>query len=196
MSRLAATLGLCLAAAAGPLATLAHDTSHEERLPTIGRAPDFALTGQDGQNVTLTALRGKVVAVAFIYTTCPDTCPLLTAKMAQVRDELGASFGTSVAFVSITVDPERDTPGVLRRYAEEHGVDAAGWLFLTGTEAAIRALAQGYGAAVVDGPEGAVDHTLLMTLVDKRGLMRVQYLGSRFDPEELRRDLLALVGEP
>ena len=59
----------------------------------IGPAPPFALTSQDGKPVTLAELRGKVVAVTFIYTGCPDICPLLTEKMAQVQDELGANFG-------------------------------------------------------------------------------------------------------
>ena len=103
-----------------PLAQ-AHEAGHEQheqRLPTIGAAPDFALTSQDGAEVTLAALRGKVVAVTFIYTSCPDVCPMLTDKMARVQDELGPDFGSKVAFVSITVDPERDTPEVLKGYAE------------------------------------------------------------------------------
>ena len=61
--------------------------------------------------------------MTFIYTSCPDVCPLLTEKMAQVQDELGPDFGPRVAFVSITVDPEHDTPEVLKDYAESHGAD-------------------------------------------------------------------------
>ena len=75
---------------AWPTLALAHDAAHDQRLPTIGPAPDFALTSQDGARVTLADFRGKVVAVTFIFTSCTDTCPLLTAKMAQVQDELGA----------------------------------------------------------------------------------------------------------
>lgn len=195
MSRLAA-LALCLAAAASPLVALAHDSAHAGRLSTIGPAPGFALTAQDGRRVALADLRGKAVAVAFIYTSCGDVCPLLTEKMAQVQGELGQDFGRGVAFVSITVDPARDTPEALRQYAAGHGADVAGWSFLTGSEAAVRAVARGYGVVVAKGAGGAPDHTLLTTLVDKRGLMRVQYLGARFDPEEFRRDLLSLVSEP
>ena len=87
----------------------AHQDGDDKRLPVIGPAPPFALTSQDGKPVALAALRGKVVAVTFIYTGCPDICPLLTEKMAQVQDELGANFGTKIAFVSITLDPEHDT---------------------------------------------------------------------------------------
>jgi protein SCO1 len=176
--------------------TLAHEAAHEQRLPTIGAAPDFALTSQDGVEVTLGALRGKVVAVTFIYTWCPDVCPMLTDKLARVQDALGPDFGSKVAFVSITVDPERDTPDVLKEYAAAFDANLAGWSFLTGTPAAVRDVAQGYGVAVAPAADGQVDHTLLTTLVDRQGNMRVQYLGYRFDPEEFQHDLLDLVNEP
>jgi protein SCO1 len=191
-----AALVLVLAALAWPPPVQAHEATHEARLPTIGPAPDFTLTSQDGAPVTLRDLRGKVVAVAFIYTSCPDVCPLLTAKMAQVQDELGADFGPKIAFVSITVDPENDTPEALRAYAEAHGADLAGWSFLTGAPAAVREVAHRYGVAMAEPADGQVEHTLLTTLVDRRGVMRVQYLGYRFDPEEFRRDLLSLADEP
>jgi protein SCO1/2 len=193
-----AVLTLILALLTSPTLVLAHEAGdqEEERLPTIGAAPDFALTSQDGAEVTLESLRGKVIAVAFIYTWCPDVCPMLTDKMARVQDELGPDFGTRIAFVSITVDPERDTPEVLKEYAEAFDADPVGWSFLTGTPAAVREVAHGYGVGVVPGPDGQVDHTLLTTLVDRHGTMRVQYLGYRFDPEEFRHDLLDLVNEP
>jgi protein SCO1 len=174
----------------------AKHAQHEERLPTIGAAPDFALTSQDGAEVTRDSLRGKVVAVAFIYTWCPDVCPMLTDKMARVQDALGPDFGSKVAFVSITVDPERDTPEVLKEYAEALGANLAGWSFLTGEPAAVREVARRYGVAVAKAADGQVDHTLLTTLIDRDGVMRVQYLGYRFDEEEFRHDLLDLVNEP
>ena len=174
----------------------AHEAGQEERLPTIGAAPDFALTSQDGKEVRLEDFRGKVVAVAFIYASCPDVCPLLTDKMARVQDELGPAFGKEVAFLSITVDPERDTPEVLKGYADAFDADLAGWSFLTGTPAAVREVAQRYGVAMAPAADGQVDHTLLTTLIDRQGAMRVQYLGYRFDEEEFRHDLLDLVNEP
>jgi protein SCO1/2 len=121
---------------------------------------------------------------------------MLTDKMARVQDALGAEFGTEVAFVSISVDPERDTPAVLKEYAEALDADLAGWSFLTGDPAAILEVAHSYGVAVAPAADGGVDHTLLTTLVDRHGTMRVQYLGYRFDPEEFRRDLQSLVDEP
>jgi protein SCO1 len=162
----------------------------------IGPAPDFALTSHDGARVTLEDFRGKAVAVTFIYTACPDYCPLLTAKMARVQDDLGADFGTRVAFVSITVDPEVDTPEALKRYAEAHGADLGGWAFLTGEPEAIAEVTRGYGVFAAKSVDGEVDHTFLTSLVDPDGVLRVQYIGVRFDPDEFRRDLLSLLSEP
>jgi protein SCO1/2 len=166
-----------------------------ETLPRIGLAPEFTLTNQNGQRVSLSALRGKVMAITFIYTTCTDTCPLLTAKMASLQGRLGPEFGPRVQFLSITVDPARDTPAVLKRYAEGHGAQGAGWTFLTGTPSEIRAVAKQYGVYYRKPPRGDVDHTFLTSLVDQDGILRVQYLGVRFDPNELLRDLQALVRE-
>jgi protein SCO1/2 len=146
--------------------------------------------------VTLAALRGKVVAVTFIYTSCPDVCPMLTDKMARIQDELGSDFGSKVAFVSITTDPERDTPEVLKGYAEAFDANLAGWSFLTGEPATVLDVAHRYGVAVVKAADGGVDHTLLTTLIDPQGTMRVQYLGYRFDEEEFRHDLQSLMNEP
>ena len=192
-------LVLILALLTGPTLARAEDAAPEEeqRLPTLGAAPDFALTSQDGEEVTLESLRGKVVAVTFFYTWCPDICPLLTDKMARVQDALGSDFGTEVAFVSITFDPERDTPEVLKEYAEAFDADPAGWSFLTGEPGAVREVARRYGVVVLPtGDGGAIDHTMLTTLIDRHGTMRVQYLGYRFDPDEFRRDLLSLMNEP
>jgi protein SCO1/2 len=166
-----------------------------EILPRIGPAPVFALTNQDGQRTSLSALRGKVVAITFIYTTCVDTCPLLTAKMASLQGRLGRDFGPRVQFLFITVDPARDTPAVLKRYSESHGAQGAGWAFLTGTPFEIRAVAKHYGVSYRKTSRGEVDHTFLTSLVDQDGILRVQYLGVRFDPNELLRDLQTLVSE-
>jgi protein SCO1/2 len=140
-------------------------------------------------------LRGKVVVVAFIYASCADTCPLLTAKMVNLQRRLAPDFGRNVAFVSITVDPERDTPEVLARYARVHGANLVGWSFLTGSRAEIERVALQYGVFVRKTARGDVDHTLLTSIVDQQGIMRVQYLGIRFDLEEFLRDLRSLLRE-
>jgi len=167
----------------------------DEILSKIGPAPAFTLTTQDGKRLSLKELGGKVVAITFIYTGCVDTCPLLTAKMARVEDGLGSYFGPKVFFISITVDPERDTPAVLKRYAVAHGANAAGWAFLTGSPTEIRQVAQRYGIYYKRMPGGDVDHTFLTSLVDRNGILRVQYMGVRFNPDEILRDVQGLLRE-
>jgi protein SCO1/2 len=194
-----AALVIAFAMLVGPEPAAAHDAEHaqpEERLPTIGAAPDFALISQDRKEVRLEDLRGKVVAVAFIYASCPDVCPMLTDKLARVQDALGPDFGSKVAFVSVTTDPERDTPEVLKGYAAAFEANLAGWSFLTGEPAKVLEVARRYGVAVAKAADGQVDHTMLTTLIDRQGVMRVQYLGYRFDEAEFRHDLLDLVNEP
>jgi protein SCO1/2 len=174
---------------------LSHQAKESERLPKVGPAPAFTLTAQDGLRLSLNELRGKVVVITFIYTSCADACPLLTAKMAGLQDELGTAFGPQVFFISITVDPERDTPEVLTRYAQAHGANLSGWAFLTGTPEEIRAVARQYGIYSKKQAANDVDHTFLTSLVDQRGTLRVQYMGIRFDPDELLHDLQSLLAE-
>jgi protein SCO1/2 len=174
---------------------LAHQSGNAERLPVIGPAPSVTLTSQAGKSVSLDDFRGKAMAVTFIFASCTDTCPLLTDKMARVQDALGDKFGTSIVFISITVDSERDTPEVLRQYAENFGANPAGWHFLTGTSNAVADVLRRYGVYARKAPSGDIDHTFLTSLIDSKGMLRVQYLGVRFDAEEFRRDLLGLVDE-
>ena len=134
------------------------------------------------------------MVVTFIYTSCADTCPLLTAKLAGLQARLGPDFGAKVFFIAITVD-RSGIPQVLQRYAQAHGVNLAGWAFLTGTPVEIQQVARHYGIYAKKTSRGAVDHTFLTSLIDPSGILRVQYLGVRFDPEELLRDVQALVRE-
>ena len=120
-----------------------------------------------GPQVALAQFRGKVVAVTFIFASCSSTCPILTAKMATVQDRLGSDFGSKVAFLSITVDPEHDNPDVLKRYAETFGADPAGWKFLTGSPDSIRAVEHRYGVFASRTPGRELDHTNLISVVDR-----------------------------
>ena len=172
-----------------------HAVKADARLSKIGPAPEFTLTTQDNARLSLGDLRGKVVAVTFIYANCADTCPLLTAKLAGLQAKLGADFGPKVFFASITVDPERDTPEVLKRYAQAHGAKPAGWAFLTGTPIEIGDVEKKYGVFAKKNPRGDVDHTFLTSLIDRDGILRVQYLGVRFDPAELLADVRSLLRE-
>jgi protein SCO1/2 len=190
---LLASCTLAAALAAAPAA--AHKSPPSARLPVIGAAPAFELTTHTGERLALSDLRSRVVAVTFIYATCRDSCPVLTRKLAMLQRRLGADFGPRVRFVAITVDPEVDTPEVLRGYAGALGADLGGWSFLTGAPEEIRAVVRAYGAFSRKNASGDVDHLYLTSLVDRGGAMRVQYLGYRFDAEEMLRDLKGLLAE-
>jgi protein SCO1/2 len=185
-----------LAAVGWFVPTTGHAAKGGARLSKIGPAPEFTLTTQDNARLSLRDLRGKIVAVTFIYASCTDTCPLLTAKLAGLQAKLGADFGPRVFFASVTVDPERDTPEVLKDYALAHGANPAGWAFLTGTPAEVRDVERRYGIWAKRSPRGDVDHTFLTSLIDRDGVLRVQYLGVRFDPGEFLVDLRSLLREP
>ena len=193
--RQAAVRGLVLALAACALPAVAHKSPPAERLPVIGAAPAFALTTHEGTRLALADMRDHVVAVTFIYATCKDACPTLTSKLVRLQRSLGRDFGARVRFVAITVDPEVDTPEVLRGYAKNLGADAAGWSFLTGDPEEVRAVVREYGAFARRNARGEVDHLYLTSLVDRTGAMRVQYLGYRFDAQEMLRDLRGLMRE-
>lgn len=166
-----------------------------ERLAKIGQAPDFTLTDQDGAQFSSASLRGKVIALNFVFTQCTDVCPIATAKMVQIQHALGEKFGRDVFFVSVSVDPEHDTPEVLAGYAKALGCDPFGWAFLTGAPEAVRDVARSYGVFHGQSSGGEVEHNLLTSLVDREGIMRVQYMGERFDPNELLHDLRDLAAE-
>ena len=112
-----------------------------------------------------------------------------------MQTKLGSDFGARVFFLSVTVDPGHDTPAVLKGYARAHGANPAGWAFLTGTPAEIRDVARRYGVYVRKSPGGDVEHTFLTSLIDRDGVLRVQYLGVRFDPDELLSDVRRLLTE-
>jgi cytochrome oxidase Cu insertion factor (SCO1/SenC/PrrC family) len=120
-----------------------------EHLGDFGTVPEFVLTERSERRVTRNELLGLVWVTNFFYTTCPDTCPLQSARLARLQRDFADD--RDVRLVSISVDPEHDTPEVLRDYAQRFGADPARWLFLTGDKAHIHRLAQeGFRLSVVD----------------------------------------------
>ena len=125
-----------------------------EGLKVFGTVPDFSLVERGGRRVMLADLRGKVWSANFIYTHCTDTCPLQSARMAQLQ--AGFSAEPDLRLDSITVDPEQDTPKVLAEYAGRFGADRDRWLFLTGEKKALYTLAlEGFRLSVADPAEAA-----------------------------------------
>jgi len=187
------TLLLCLLAA--PVLAAPAAPAGANRLPLIGPAPAFTLDSARGPRVALAELRGKVVALTFVFTTCTSSCPILTAKLVEVGHSLGSDLGPRVAFVAISVDPLNDTPARLRDYATAYRADGPGWFFLTGAPGDIEGVVRRYGAYAKKTDSGSVDHLFLTSLIDRAGMLRVQYLGTRFDPREMQRDIELLLRE-
>jgi protein SCO1 len=107
-----------------------------------GYFPDVSVVTQDGKTLRFydDLIKGRIVVVNFIYTGCDEPCPIETARLAEVKDRLGDAVGREIFFISITVDPEHDTPAMLKAYADAFEANAPGWQFLTGRPADIKAI--------------------------------------------------------
>ena len=158
------------------------------------KAPDFVLLDQDGKSFDSAKLRGKVVALNFIYTTCTDVCPLFTANFAQIQRTFNER-GDNVFFVSITTDPEIDSPRVLKSYAQRYGADFRNWAFLTGTEAQLKPVWSALGIRVIKKGRGLVQHTSLTTLLDREGIRRFNHFGEKWQAKDVLQDLVTLLNE-
>ncbi len=144
-------------------------------MASYGIVPDFQLTNQAGRPFGSGQLRGKIWIAAFIFTSCPGPCPMISSRMSEMQRPLENS---DVHLVSFTVDPVTDTPEVLRGYAERLHARPGRWEFLTGDESAIYTLIRdGFKLAVSDGAEdqGVPVHATRAALVDRRGTIRGYY---------------------
>jgi protein SCO1/2 len=157
-----------------------------------GPSPEVVLVNQSGQPLALRGLRGKVVLLTFIYSACADVCPLITAAMTEFQQRLAAGERPDVFFISVTVEPEVDTPAVLRAYAKRHGADLTSWAFMTGSPQAVEAVWQAFGLTVKRRAEGGVDHPAWTFLIDREGVVRYRYLGSVLEVETVLDDLRQL----
>ena len=137
--------------------------------------PDVSLIDQHGSAVSLASLKGKPVLIDFIYTSCASTCPVLTAKMVSVARELGPALGANVTMVSITLDPEHDSPAQLAGYAKSQGADANGWLFLTGKPAQIDQVLAQFKLRRMHESDGSIMHSVSAFLLGPDGHQIRQY---------------------
>ena len=146
------------------------------RTPVATEAPDVILTDQDGRRFALRDLRGKAVLVSFIYTSCPDVCPVMFNVVTEVQQRLQAEGRGDVVSVFVTTDPEVDTPQVLKTFAMRRSADLASTTLLTGNADEVRAVWSAFGVKVNRRARGLVDHSPLTVLVDTRGVIRYRYL--------------------
>ena len=158
--------------------------------PIDKEAPDFVLRDAEGRPVSLADLRGKVVVLHFIYTNCPDVCPLHAERVAEIQAMVNQTpMRELVQFVTITTDPEHDTPEVMRTYGPAHGLDPVNWLFLTSgsdrAEDTTRNLAERFGHTFTRTEEGYQMHGVVTHLIDLDGRWQANFHGLEFEPTNL-----------
>lgn len=159
-------------------------------------APDFTLTERSGQTLKLADLVGKIWVADFFYTTCPGPCPMLSSRLSDVQKELGSE--PDLRLVSISIDPEKDTPDVLKLYAERFKASDR-WLFLTGEKAVIYDLVRdGFKLPLADAvsPGEQITHSTRLILIDRTGTVRGFYEATdETGVRDLIRDIRKLLEE-
>ena len=165
---------------------------------------DFRLRDQHDQEIRLSGLRGKAVALTFLYANCPDVCPLIANKMHEAYQQLGAA-APRVALLAVSVDPNGDTPQAVQRFLAAHHVEGE-LHYLTGSFADLRPIWGHYyigsdakevnpqAASASAAPPGPVGHTAIIYVLDLGGNLRV-FLPGNFDPKDLATDLKILAAE-
>jgi protein SCO1/2 len=165
MRRSVFVLAILLAACGGPKLV------GTEITPTA--APDFTLVdGITGRPTALSSLQGKIVVLAFLYTHCPDVCPLTAEQFRQARQKLTDSERDRTVFVAVSVDPVQDTPQAVQAFAKDHGL-SAGFLYLIGSQAQLRPVWSAYGIRIETDTTTAVGHSDAIYLLDRKGQARV-----------------------
>lgn len=150
--------------------------------------PDFTLTDQTGARVKLSQFRGQPVAVTFVYSRCPvaTACPLTVARFSKI--DAGLKKDNFGALLCVTVDPENDTPAVLKEYAAHVGADPKRWKFLTGDPRDVARVAERFG--VLYYPDKAqIVHSQAVAIVDPDGKLATVYYGEQWEPETVLQDL-------
>jgi protein SCO1/2 len=169
------------------------------RLAVIQNAPDFTLTDQAGETFSSADLKGKVWLVSFVFTTCNGTCPATTHRMEQIQEALKDKDilkGGKVRLLSITVDPARDTPEVLRGYMKAYDADPASWSFLTGKADDVNKVVADWGMWAKPAANGQLDHPSRIFLVDRKGRVREIYHLGFLKAKWVLEDVELLLKEP
>jgi len=168
------------------------------RLALICTAPEFTLTTQAEKPLRWENLRGKVVLVSFVFTTCSGSCPATTHRMSQVAQALagkGLLKDDRVRLLSITLDPSRDTPEALRSYMKAYDADPDHWTFLTGHPQQVEKVHAAWGMWAKPAANGQLDHPSRVFLVDGRGRVREIYNLDFFKPAWVLADAQLLLNE-
>jgi len=154
-------------------------------------APAFSLVDHRRQPVSLEGFRGRPVVMTFVYANCHASCPLLVDRLKALEARMA---GAAVAFVAVSLDPERDTPSALGTAAAHWGLGER-WHLLTGTPDAVRAVVRAYGVQWAPLPDGEIAHENVVVLIDKKGRLAFTYRGLAHSEERQSADLARLLGE-
>lgn len=181
--------------AAGADGGLTQTPSVEALVKPGERVPDFTLIDQHGATVSLSALRGRVVAITFIYSRCPlpDYCPRMVANLAEVKKRYPDRLGRDLTLLTVTFDPKYDTPEVLNNFAERYGANVPGWHFLSGSPEAIAAVCASFGIEYWPD-QGLITHTLQTAVIDREGRLRASVEGRGFSGRQIA-DLVGAILE-
>jgi len=171
--------------------------SANPNLSVIARAPAFTLHDTSGNAVQLSDYQGRVVLLAFIFTTCPGVCPLISRQMSVLQTGLKQEglFGSKASLLSVTVDPKTDTAAVLAEYAQTYGADAAGWRFLRESPERTKPVLKAYDEWTKPLPKGEIDHPARVYLIDQKGDIREIYSLAFFNETQALIDMRKLLGE-
>lgn len=162
---------------------------------------EFTLLDQENRDVIFPdRYLGDVLLIGYVYTHCPDICPAITYNMRDVQQLIGEESGFSL--ISISFDPDRDTPEILKEYATSYKLDTDNWSLLTGEKSEIEDLLELLEISTLKTPTRFtdngkplyfIDHTDRVSLIDREGNIRKQYTGSEFNPEEVASDVRKLI---
>jgi protein SCO1/2 len=177
---------------------------HDERPPAAAMPialATAALTDQDGRALKIADFRDKTLVLNFIFTSCPSVCPRETQALSEVQRRLPAALGARVRFVSVTVDPDRDTPRALKEFALARSADLNGWSFVRANSLETSALVKELGVFAAPQPQAAApaapaapQHTTSVYLFDGSGRLMQRYAGSPLDVTRLAREIEQLDG--
>lgn len=179
-----------------PLSIAYRATIGKQSAPrAIIELPAWELTSDSGKPFGSAELRGRAYVANFFFTSCPSVCPRLMKKMAEI-EERTAKHGGKLQLVSITVDPDNDSPEVLRGYAPKYRKDSSRWSLLTGNHEQLdRVITQGFKVATGTNPDTGIFHSEKVVLVDQRGRVRRYYDADEQGITELVRDSEAVLAE-
>ena len=173
-------------------------TDQKSDLPVKSKLPGVALTDFNENEFLFSDLEGNIIVLSYIYTNCPDICHITSSKLNAFKKTLNGKIKDQIVFVSISFDPYRDSPEMLRDHAKMMNLDLDNWIFLTGSKDNITKVLAAAGIdpwmeKPANGTGYTFSHRDRISLVDQDGQIRMHYKGTNFDEEKLSSDIRSLL---